>query len=528
MKNGEKRGRCSRKTLGLAAGILLMAGGICFGTESPAAGDTVKTDLEEVEWEVRFVDAEDRNHLIFRTQYGQVEEGTEVFVDFPDRFKGVDGWGYRALELSPLRFIPAGTGTQKYEVLFRKTDQTPEQPDEDGKTSERLEEWIRIAAAADREITGSESERWQVVTEDREASRQRITNLVSMVQDAQRHEVFLIAKDHVPSSVVIGQAFSDVVGISELELDDFTVFHSRYCVMRIGFQRTWEEALCEHRMEEVSYVQPGCLTDGREEMRCSLCGMNKAVLLPAVGHRDEDGDGFCDVCCLVMENNPEERYYHIGDVLMKRIGEKEYPFRCIDEDYEGERENYRGGALFLCDTVIRSDIESDGLAHRLLRFGGDNNYKNSEVRAWLEKGTESLLSDVLFTYIGTSQAYQGATKEGEYEQFSFGELVPLEKPFQLLEDRVFVFSVEEAIKYRDWLWKFNGSAENNPETQYSAHSRAYYLRTPQYSGNGGFEYGDAIYAVDLRSGSIRPVGVTETDIGIRPAMVIAQHERKRE
>lgn len=528
------------------AGILLAAGLFCFGVESSAAGglaedgedqaeevggERSKESLDEVGWEVRFVDSEDRNRFIFRTQCGRSEEGLEIFVDFPEALKGKDGWNYRALEHSPLRFTPSGTGTQKYEVLYRKTGQAPEQPeDEGGQASERLESWIQTAVSWDEKITGSESERWQVVTENQAASRERLKNLISMVHDTERHEVLVIAKDHTPSAVVIGQEFPDVVGISELELDEFFVSDVRYRVVRIGFQRTWEESLCEHRMDRIGRVEPGCLTDGRDEMRCRLCGMEMEVLLPAVGHRDEDGDGLCDICCLEVdgENSPEARHYRIGDVLMKRIGKKEYPFRCIDEDYEGERDHYGGGALFLCDTVIRSDIESDEQEHREIRFGRDNNYKNSEVRAWLRKGTEGLLEDVLVTDIGTSHAYQGATKAGEYEQFSYEELVPLEKPFQLLEDRVFIFSVEEAVKYRDYLWKFNGSGENNPETQYSAHSRAYFLRTPQYKGGEGFEYGEGIYVVDLRSGNLRPAGVSDMDIGIRPAMVIAQGERKEE
>ena len=58
-----------------------------------------------------------------------------------------------------------------------------------------------------------------------------------------------------------------------------------------------------------------------------------------------------------------------------------------------------------------------------------------------------------------------------------------------MEDQMFILSMEEAVKYRDVLWKFNGSSQNNPQSQYSAYSKGYYLRTPQYGGEDVFQYG---------------------------------------
>jgi hypothetical protein len=84
--------------------------------------------------------------------------------------------------------------------------------------------------------------------------------------------------------------------------------------------------------------------------------------------------------------------------------------------------------------------------------------------------------------------------------------------------------VDEAIKYKDYLWKFNGSEENNSESQISAYSKGYYLRTPQNGGLEDFWYGEGIYAVSLLEGNIRPVEVSETSIGIRPVMAIPQGE----
>jgi len=98
----------------------------------------------------------------------------------------------------------------------------------------------------------------------------------------------------------------------------------------------------------------------------------------------------------------------------------------------------------------------------------------------------------------------------------------MKEMFQLLQDKVFILSLDEALKYRDVLWRFNGSEINNPLTQVSAYSKGYYLRTPQDGGLNDFLYGDGIYVVSLVDGNIQPVSVNETSFGIRPAMAIPQ------
>ncbi len=64
-----------------------------------------------------------------------------------------------------------------------------------------------LAEHADLEITGGRTEGWSVITENQEESRERLRNLVSMVHDKKRHEIYLIARNHNPSTVVIGQNF---------------------------------------------------------------------------------------------------------------------------------------------------------------------------------------------------------------------------------------------------------------------------------------------------------------------------------
>ena len=92
-------------------------------------------------------------------------------------------------------------------------------------------------------------------------------------------------------------------------------------------------------------------------------------------------------------------------------------------------------------------------------------------------------------------------------------LAPHDIGFQLMQDRLFCLSVEEALRYRKELWRF-GSQQNNPAVQISPYSQGYYLRTPYYAEDheGRFYYSDHVYAVDLVNGNIHPVPAGEPDI----------------
>ena len=85
-----------------------------------------------------------------------------------------------------------------------------------------------------------------------------------------------------------------------------------------------------------------------------------------------------------------------------------------------------------------------------------------------------------------------------------------------MSDRMFLLSVEEALKYRKELW--------DTVSEESPYSRGYWLRTPVYQEgeNGGFIYGTEAYAVDLRDGTIGPAEVSDGSFGLRPAYCLPQ------
>ena len=74
-----------------------------------------------------------------------------------------------------------------------------------------------------------------------------------------------------------------------------------------------------------------------------------------------------------------------------------------------------------------------------------------------------------------------------------------------MTDQLFILSVDEAFKYREWLWRFDGAKEENPESQYGPFSKGYWLRSP--AGDCGNLDTGLVYIVDLVNGNIHPAPV---------------------
>ena len=126
----------------------------------------------------------------------------------------------------------------------------------------------------------------------------------------------------------------------------------------------------------------------------------------------------------------------------------------------------------------------------------------------------------------------GSSPEGAWSDFDTNALKPYYIGNQQLNARLFILSVDEAVKYKEYLWKFEGADRENPETQETDTSKGYWLRSPM--GNSEeFQTGYA-YVVDLIHGNLHPASVkAEGGAGepeqaqttvyvIRPAFVMPQ------
>ena len=240
------------------------------------------------------------------------------------------------------------------------------------------------------------------------------------------------------------------------------------------------------------------------------------------------------------------RHWSVGDTVVREIDGKSYSFRCIDQNYADHMDYHRSGALFLCDEVIPANtgsryvFETPEDQHHdyvfypgpIVSFGGSADYKYSAVRRWLQQ-SEDAFADAETINTGVKRAYSGSTGAELWEFFPGDELAAQYLGYQKMEDRLFLLSVDEAYRYRDWLWRFGASKKRNPESQISEFCKGYWLRTPCQTAEG-----NQVYMVDLVQGNIRPeavqretgstgdvrdeeVRVTGTT-GVRPAFVLPQ------
>ena len=263
------------------------------------------------------------------------------------------------------------------------------------------------------------------------------------------------------------------------------------------------------------------------------------------GNSDSEGQG--------------KRYWRLGDTVTREIAGETYTFRCIDQNYRSSGSAQQAAALFLCDSVIPADIGSyysykkleDGgydyvfYPGPIVDFGDTGEYKYSRVRQWLNMaaaewtedsgGADTVASvdgvvEPVWIDIGISRSYTGQTTVGSFDQLQERELRAYGLGHQLMTDCLFILSVEEALKYRQYLWRFAvmpEEGEENPEDQIGAFSKGYWLRTPV--GDGTEKSGQA-YIVDLVNGQLRPQQVTfdrdsgmeAMSVGIRPVFALPQ------
>lgn len=473
---------------------------VCGGRLPAAAGTGMGT---EVPYQVFFVDEEDENTSIFYPQEGTVPEGTILQVSFPEQIVGSDGHIWNSLAESPQEFPVYQYGVHKYFISYQQGKKVKtEAPKEE---EVRLKEWISTAWRADCEITGQNPESMpnpHLIGESQQDQEKRIRQLVSQIADSERHTFYLIGKNHIPQTVSLGTGF-DVV-YSAVSKERIFLGADWYQVMEIRVKRVFRPETCEHCWELISQEEASDGKNGEETWQCSLCRQSEQVKLAPLGSSDSE--------------QGELLYWKKGDVQLRKLGARSYRFVCVDEDYRSSQDQHRTAALFLCETVIRSDVNSDSTKREVLSFGSNNNYKTSFVRSWLKEQGQESQAQLDPISIGVCSAYTGSTQKGSGAQWKEGELCCYSIPYQWMTDSIFLLSVEEAVRYREELWKVQG--------QRSAYAQGYYLRTPYYeeTESGSYQDGEWIYVVDLNTGNIHPAKTDSETYGLRPAFVLPQGE----
>ena len=244
------------------------------------------------------------------------------------------------------------------------------------------------------------------------------------------------------------------------------------------------------------------------------------------------------------EGTADTVHWNIGDIQARELDGQIYMFRCIDQNYSDAQQNHRKAALFICDSVIPANYGSDyeikqteDGSHRyvfapgpIVNFGNSNEYKYSSVYKWLEQ--QESVYNMEPTHIGVNYAYMGNSPEQEFANFDDNSFSSYYIGSQKLQAKFFILSLDEAIQYKDFMWKFEGSDKDNPETQYGSFSKGFWLRSPM-GNSDNYDTGYA-YIVDLVNGNIHPAAIkpqkdlgneelnVTTTTGVRPAFTMPQ------
>lgn len=348
--------------------------------------------------------------------------------------------------------------------------------------------------------------------------RRLLMEAVSSVYGRERNEFFVTGEDYEPDTLIIAQMFPETINISNTKILEYEENGKKYVTCRIGFERRPGGDTCSHQWKTESLEEESCLWGRKEKLICELCGKEQIISAAPPGHVDKNGDTFCDRCKdrIEGEQEAERKYWTVGEIQSREIGGKTYKFRCVDEDYSTNHSDNQKYALFLCEAVIRSDIDSTDSKRKIITFGKTSNYKTSDARKWLLESGKASEKDLAFINTGVNSAFSGKTEEGAFMEFSDAELSKMDLPVQVVMDQWFLLSLEEALEYRDILWEVSGKE--------SPYSQGYWLRTPVFmeESSNKFAYGEWEYAVDLIRGCIRPVQVSDGAMGFRPAYCLPQ------
>lgn len=504
-------------------------------------------EQEMISWVIHFVDQGDHTVEVWPLQSGEIVDGGELSINFPETIRREENQIWTSIEASPFVRNIYGPGNYIEYIEFVGQKETPE-ADPDQEEKNQYARYLDLARENESEITGEDPEKIpdsRFLVTDQTSNDYRVRSISTQINDQDEHCFYVIGKNFVPNGITVAEWFGEEAVYSNLLETEIQIGQDTYYVSKMGIQRKISADNCGHLWEVEGEQEASCSEKGKAFYQCSLCGEEKVVTLPPLGHIDQDQDQICDRCGESMDSSISSIHWKVGDVQAREIDGKIYMFRCIDQNYSDADANHRQAALFLCETVIPANYGSDYKvkqqadgSHKyefvpgpIVNYGNGNDYKYSAIRKWLN-GSKEQFRDAESVNIGVSYAYMGSTGDQEYADFDANSLVAYYIGNQQLKEPLFILSVDEAVKYKDSLWKFDGSEEDNPETQYTPFSKGYWLRSPM--GNAQNYDTGYVYVVDLVNGSIHPASIkplestgndeldVTTTYGIRPAFIMKQ------
>lgn len=227
--------------------------------------------------------------------------------------------------------------------------------------------------------------------------------------------------------------------------------------------------------------------------------------------------------------------HYVGQTETRKVANVTSKFVCIDTAYVDS--SNKVGALFLSTSILSGAISDN------LQFSSDATktatWADSLIREKLNNTSYTNTSGMMNVDTSIKGAYSGSTSDK-----SFKNLTTLNSSYQVApsllnlsnvinyakksEDYVFCLSLEEALKYKEYLWDidingvddYDSSYTRGNDTKYSG----YWLRTPVWKSNGTDKQDDSNYGYKMYgvycAGSVSPLWQTAGNIGTRPAYVL--------
>lgn len=505
------------------------------GGNMGSGADTGSTDIaatpsdaveDMVSWQVHFTDRETHQISLAPPLSGTMRDGEKLVVNFRRRIIDSGNRIWETREEAPVTLTVYGPGNWLHYIEYEQTGTLPDKENPDKEEEKRLVGWYQTAKEAEAEITGEEPgniPNSRFLVETGHENDIRLLTIADQIPVLEEPLVYVIGKNMVPNGIILEKRFCDELEYSHMVEDTIRIGADIFYVTRFTIRRKIGAETCHHMFEEEIHSEPTCLRRGRTVYTCALCGFQEEVIAAALGHADVEGDSVCDRCGGDVNDTDgseaEKVHWNIGDVQAREIDGEIYLFRCIDQNYADGMETHRKSALFLCDSVIPANFgseycrkpDADGLYDYqfipgpIVNFGAESDYKYSAIRTWLTDCEQNFFNTEPVN-IGISRAYTGSTGAGMYSQFQESELTGAYIGSQRMSGKLFILSVDEAIRYKDWLWKFDGSESENPETQIGRFCKGYWLRTPE--GAGGNHDTGRVYIVDLVNGNLHPCAVS--------------------
>ncbi len=463
-------------------------------TDSESNADQTQGSAGEnqVRWKIHFTDSSTHQLQLAPSKSGTIAEGTDLTINFQSKIVDSENRIWKSIQQAPYVITVTGPQDRIIYVEYKECGKAAEEADPWREEKEHLQEFMELAKKqellfSDSILGGLPDSRF--LAENKDICDMRLKSVAAKTEPGENKTFYVIGKNYIPEGSVLAEVYGDNLEYSNTVEGKVTLKEDVYILSRFQIYKK------APAYEEEHVWSPG-----------------------------------------------EKQHWNVGDVQQRDLDGVTYRFRCIDQNYGDETDSGRQKALFLCDSVIPADTGSfysyekktDGTygyefyPGPVVSFGDSDSYKHSRIRAWL-KGAEQDFTDAAGIPTGVNYAYEGSTKPWSTKEPSQHQLKPFYIGSQAMIDRLFILSVDEAVKYSSWLWKFNGSEKENPESQQSAFCKGYWLRNPSA------QKGEAnVYIVDLaerniHSEKVKPDGESgdlELDVtgttGVRPAFTVNQ------